>query len=57
MSKAQNRNMGTKRRQGNITPQMTHSHTIENFVNCEGNISPFTKYRRMMIIMLSELKV
>jgi hypothetical protein len=37
MSKFQNRNMGNKRRQGNMTPQKVNNHTIEEMVDSEIN--------------------
>jgi hypothetical protein len=42
---------------GNMTPQKAHNHTIEDLVDSEGEESPVTEVRRMMIRMFNELKV
>jgi hypothetical protein len=47
---AQNRNMGRRRRQGNITPQKTNN-SIENLVENEENEHPVADRSRMMISM------
>jgi hypothetical protein len=44
MSKAQNRNMRRKRRQGNVTDNI-----IEDLVESEGDDSPVADVKRMMI--------
>jgi hypothetical protein len=36
MNKTQNRNMGRKRMQENITPQKSHNHTITDMMDSEG---------------------
>jgi hypothetical protein len=56
MSKAQNRNMGRKRRQGNMTPQKTSNNIIEDLVESEGDETPVADLRRIMINMFNELK-
>jgi hypothetical protein len=37
MSKAQNRNMRRKRRQGNTTPQKTRNNIMEDWEECVGD--------------------
>jgi hypothetical protein len=56
MRKAQNRNMGAKRRQGNMTPQKVDNQTIEDLVDSEGNESLDAEVRIMMIRMFNELE-
>jgi hypothetical protein len=55
MIKSQNRNMGNKRRQGNMTPQKVNSHTIEDLVDSEGNESAVADIRKITR-MSKELK-
>jgi hypothetical protein len=40
MNKALNGNMGSKRRQENMTPQKPNNNIIEDLVESEGNESP-----------------
>jgi hypothetical protein len=56
MSKPQNRCMGNRRRQRNMTPQKVNDHTIEEFVDSEGDEISFSDIRGMMITMFKELK-
>jgi hypothetical protein len=57
MNKAQNRNLGRKGRQGNMSLRKAHNHTTENLVDSEGDKSPFVEVGRMMIRMFNELEV
>jgi hypothetical protein len=52
MSKAQNRNMERKRREGNMIPQKTNNMIIEDLVESD----PVSGIRGMMIRMFNELK-
>jgi uncharacterized protein (DUF1697 family) len=54
MSKAQNRNMGRKRRQGNTIPQKANNTTIEDLMESEEDESPVANVKRMMIRMYNE---
>jgi hypothetical protein len=54
MSKAQNRNMGRKRRQGNMNNPWKG--IIENLMESEADESPVADFRGMMIWMFNELK-
>jgi hypothetical protein len=56
MSEAQNRNMGRKRRQGNMTPQKTENNVTEHLVEREADEFPVADLRRMMIRLFNELK-
>jgi hypothetical protein len=49
--------IGKKRRQGNMTPQETHSHTVQDLMDSEGDGSPFVEARRVMIRISNELNV
>jgi hypothetical protein len=55
MSKAQNRNMGKKRRQGNMTPQKAHNNATDDLMDSERDESPVPGVIRMMIRMFNEL--
>jgi hypothetical protein len=57
MSKAQNRNMGRERRQGNTTLQKTSSNIIEDLMKSEGDEFSVAELRWIMIRMFNELKV
>jgi hypothetical protein len=41
--------MGTKRRQGNMTPQKAYNNIIEDSVESEEDKSLFAEFKRMMI--------
>jgi hypothetical protein len=56
MSKSQNRNMGNKRIQGNITSQMVKNHTRQDLVDSERDESSVAEARRMVTRMFKELK-
>jgi hypothetical protein len=56
MTKAQHRNMGRKRRQGNTTHQKTNNSIIEDLVESRGDESPIADIRRMVIRMFNKLK-
>jgi hypothetical protein len=48
--------MGSKRRQGNASPQKTNKNSIEDLVESEGNESPVADLSRMMIRCSMSLK-
>jgi hypothetical protein len=52
----QNRNMGRKRKQGNITPQKMNNKVIEDLVENEGDEFPVAVLRRMMVRIFNELR-
>jgi molybdenum-dependent DNA-binding transcriptional regulator ModE len=56
MSKAQNKSMKRKRRQGIITPQKTNNNIIEDLVKSEGDESTVADLGRTMIEMFNGLK-
>jgi hypothetical protein len=56
MNKSQNRNMENKRRQGNMTPQKVHNHTVEDLVDSEWEESSVSGVRRMITRMFKKSK-
>jgi molybdenum-dependent DNA-binding transcriptional regulator ModE len=56
MSKTQNRNMGTRRRQGNVTPQKANNNIIEDLMGSEEGESQVADLKRMMIRKFNELE-
>jgi hypothetical protein len=56
MSKAQYRNMGRKRRQGNMIPQKANNSIIEDLMESKGDEFPVADLKRMKIRKFSELE-
>jgi predicted Fe-Mo cluster-binding NifX family protein len=57
MSKEQNRNMGRKRRQGNMTSQNTNNNIIEVLIESEVDRSSVANLKRMMIRKFNALEM
>jgi hypothetical protein len=55
MRKLQNRNMGNRRKQGNMAPQKVKNHTTEDLIESGGYKSLVSEVKRM-VRMLKELK-
>jgi hypothetical protein len=53
MSKSQNRSMGNRTRQENMTPQKVNNHTMKDLMDSKRDK---TKLKRMMIRMIKEVK-